>query len=662
MKRLLSILLFINTLPTLAEVRIPKLFGDHMVLQRRKPVPLWGWADPGERLKVAFNGQTKQIKAGKDGYWRTTLDPMEAGGPFVLTVQGKTGVLSLQDVLVGEVWICSGQSNMEWTVRQATNAAEEIRTANYPQIRHFGVKHVTSVEPQTDVAGQWLVCNPATVGEFTAVGYFFARDLAQKLNVPIGLMHTSWGGTHSETWTSREAMESDPDLRPAVAKIPADGDAATRKQKEKLLRALAEKQGSSMPSPADVRASRQLDYDASTWPVMKLPQAWEVELPNLNGVAWFRREFELPASADLNNVTLSLGKIDDVDSTFVNGIFVGSKRVWDENRTYLLPGGLLKSGRNVVTVRAEDSWGGGGLVGGDATFGLSGKGLSVSLTGNWQFRVSEVFPSSVETDPNTYSTLLFNAMVNPLIPMAMQGVIWYQGESNAARAYQYRTSFPLMIQDWRNHWNRLEPSAGPFPFLFVQLASFNADNGTSQKGSTWAELREAQTMTLKLPNTGMAVASDIGDPKDIHPKNKLDVGKRLAAEALRVAYTPRDANAKQMDSSNVSRGPMFDQLKIEGNRAMLTFKNVGSGLMTPDRYGYLKGFEVAGNDQKFYYARAEIQGNTVVIFCPNVANPVAVRYGWADDNSDVNLYNKEGFPAVPFRTDSWKGVTEGVKF
>lgn len=650
-----AFLLLFLTFPAFAQLKLPKLFGDHMVLQRQKPVPIWGWAAPNERLTIAFNGQRKPTRADKTGRWRVNLDPMEAGGPYTLTVQSKSSALTLQDVLIGEVWVCSGQSNMEWTVRQANNPEEEMRTATFPMIRHFGVKHTIAVQPQTDVSGEWLVCNPATVGEFTAVGYFFARDLFQKLNVPIGLMHTSWGGTHSETWTSREALESDPDLRPKVANIPADIDAATRAQKEKLLQAINQKQGGNLLTPAEARASIRPGYDATTWPTMKLPQPWENDLPNLNGVAWFQREFDLPASADFNNMTLSLGKVDDIDSTFINGAFVGSRRVWDENRNYLIPTGVLKPGRNVITIRVQDGWGGGGIMGGGELFGLSGQdGTKLSLAGDWRYKIAELFPSSTESDPNTYGTLLYNAMLAPLIPMAMRGVIWYQGESNAGRAYQYRTSFPLMIQDWRNAWNRLEPSAGAFPFLFVQLANFNANNGTSQNGSTWAELREAQTLTLKLPNTGMAVTSDIGDANDIHPRNKQDVGKRLAAEAMRIVYQP---------TANVpSPGPMLEAVKIEGNRAILTFKNKGSGLMTPDRYGYLKGFEVAGTDQKFHYARAEIQGDSVIVYCPAVANPVAIRYGWADQNGDVNLYNKEGFPAVPFRTDSWKGVTEGVKF
>ncbi|WP_019987939.1 sialate O-acetylesterase [Rudanella lutea] len=487
---LLVLVSLLYGLPLSAAVRLPKFFADHMVLQRRKPVPVWGWADAGERLTVRFNGQSKSVKAGKDGRWRVDLDPMEAGGPFALTVQAKSGTTTLADVLVGEVWICSGQSNMEMKVSGSANATEEIAQANHPRIRHFAVRRATALAPQTDVEGTWQVCSPATVGGFTAVGYQFAVALMQRLNVPIGLMHTSWGGTHSETWTSREALESDPELQKAAARIPAPND----------------------------------------------------------------------------------------------------------------------------TIR------------------------------------------SIQNKPNLYGTLLYNAMLHPLIPMAMQGVIWYQGESNAGRAYQYRTAFPLMIEDWRRQWNRQLPSAGAFPFLFVQLASFSAKNGDSQTGSTWAELREAQAMTLRLPNTGMAVASDVGESKDIHPKDKKTVGLRLAAEALRVAY-PTEGGG-----SDASRGPMFEQLSVSGREAVVKFRYVGMGLVARDKYGYLTGFEVAGADGKFHYAQARITGDSVVVVSPEVAAPVAVRYGWADDNKDVNLYNREGFPAVPFRTDTWKGITEQARF
>ncbi|ADB37131.1 sialate O-acetylesterase [Spirosoma linguale] len=629
-----------------ADVRLPNVFGSHMVLQRRKPVPVWGWADAGEKVTVTIASQTKTTKAGKDGKWRIALDPMEAGGPYQLLVKGKKNTVSFDDVLTGEVWICSGQSNMEWPLAAAANAKTEIPLANYPNIRQLLVKKDLSLTPKENIEGSWSVCTPATAPQFTAVGYFFAKQLQKELNVPIGLINTSWGGTHSETWTSREAMNQHDELKLVAGKLPAT-DEEVIKSGAARTQALLKTQQGGLPTATEEQTWASATLNDSDWKTMNMPGDWEWGgLPTLDGVVWFRQEITIPEGSKLQKVTLHMDSVDDNDSTFVNGQLVGSTKGRGV-RAYILPEGLLKPGRNVVAVRVTDTGGSGGLMGEPQKLNLSGDGLMIPLAGQWKYRVANVFASSYKPGPNTYATQLFNAMLNPLIPYAIQGTIWYQGESNAGRAYQYRKTFPLMIQDWRQHWGY------DFPFLFVQLASFNAANGDSRRGSGWAELREAQTMTLQLPNTGMAVTSDIGERLDIHPKNKLDVGNRLAAEAMRVAY------AKAGDAS---RGPMFDKMTVDGNRAVLTFRSVGSGLIAKDKYGYLKGFEVAGADQKFYYAKAEIQGNSVVVHADSVTAPVAVRYGWADDNGDVNLYNQENFPAVPFRTDTWKGITEAAKF
>ncbi|CCH55264.1 protein of unknown function DUF303 acetylesterase putative [Fibrisoma limi BUZ 3] len=630
-----------------ADVRLPNMFSSHMVLQRRKPVPVWGWADPGEKVTVTLTGvgQTKTTKAGKDGKWRVTLDPMEAGGPYQLAIKGKNTV-TYDDVLAGEVWVCSGQSNMEWPLEAATNARQEIKVANHPQIRQLLVKKALSLTPKDNIEGEWVVCTPETAPRFTAVGYFFARQLQQELNVPIGLINTSWGGTHSETWTSRQALERDDDLRNVAAKLPASDDEAIQQGKDRLQKLLQEQQNGQLPTPAEELTWAKPEVDVSQWKTMRMPGDWEwAGLPVVDGVVWFRREIDVPVGTKPGSFTMNFG-VDDSDSTYVNGQLVGTTKNVGRSRSYVIPEGVIKPGRNVIAIRITDTGGAGGLMGEPDQLRLSGPGVDIPLAGQWQYRIAQFFPSAYKPGPNTFATLLFNAMLNPLIPYAMQGVIWYQGESNASRAYQYRKAFPLMIEDWRQQWG------SEFPFLFVQLASFNSANGNSQKGSTWAELREAQTMTLQLPKTGMAVTSDIGESNDIHPKNKQDVGKRLAAEAMRVAY----------GSGNVSAGPSLDQMTVDGNRAVLTFKNVGSGLMVKDKYGYLKGFELAGADQKFYYAKAEVQGDKVVVYCDSVTTPVAVRYGWADDNGDVNLYNKEGFPAVPFRTDTWPGITEKNRF
>lgn len=470
---------------SMANITLPRIFGSNMVLQRNKPINVWGWADPGEKITLQFNKQVKKTKAGKDGSWKIVLDQEVAGGPYQLIAIGKN-TITLDNVLVGEVWICSGQSNMEWSVKNSDSAKREIRESDYPMIRHIKIPRTIAATPAKDITGgTWQKADSTTTGDFTAVGYFFARKLFKELNVPVGLINTSWGGTMVETWTSREAFEK------------------------------------------------------------------TEEFKNLFGTVPFA---EIQAAADSSKKAVS---------------------------------------------------------------------------------------------PNAYPTLLFNAMINPIIPFTIQGALWYQGETNAGRAHQYKKAFPLMIQDWRQRFGQ-----GDFSFYFVQLASFNASNGNSAKGSGWAELREAQSATLSLPNTGMAVTMDIGESKDIHPRNKQDVGARLAAIALNNLY-----NVKTEYS-----GPVYQASTTEGNKMILSFTHADNGLIVKDKYGYVKGFEIAGDDKKFYYAKAEMKNNRVIVYSDSVANPVAVRYGWADDMPEVNLYNKEGFPASPFRTDTWKGITEEVKY
>ena len=663
MKGFKWIVLIINGLTgqtALADVQLPKVFGSHMVLQRRKPVPVWGRADAGEKVTVTFANQTKTTKAGKDSKWRVNLDPMEAGGPYQMLIKGKKNAVTFDDVLTGEVWICSGQSNMEWPLRAAANGKAESKVANYPQIRQLAVSKAISLTPVSDINGEWTVCSPATAPDYTAVGYFFAKQLQKDLNVPIGLINTSWGGTHSETWTSREALSRDEELRAVANKLPGTYREVVESGRERIRRLLETQQGG-LPTAAETRTWAGSDLNASQWKTMNVPGDWEWRgLPTLDGTVWFRREVTMPETGPFTSMTLYIGAVDDDDSTYVNGQLVGSTKGL-RPRAYALPNGLLKPGRNVIAVRVTDNGGQGGLMGQPEQLRLSGDNVDLPLAGDWQYRVAYINESSYNPGPNTYATQLFNAMLNPLVPYAIAGAIWYQGESNAGRANQYRRAFPLMIQDWRQHWKE------DFPFLFVQLASYNSANGDSRRGSSWAELREAQTLTLQLPNTGMAVTSDIGEAADIHPKNKHDVGNRLAAEAMRVLYQKLGTEAGELSRGESSRGessrgPMLEKMTPDRNRAVLTFRNADGGLLVKDKYGYLKGFEVAGPDQKFYYAKAEIQGTSVVVQCDSVAAPVAVRYGWADDNGEVNLYNKQGFPAVPFRTDTWKGITEAVKF
>ena len=651
MKKIISFcLISFFSCTVFADVRLPEFFGDHMVLQREKPIPIWGWANPGEKITVLFNHQTKKIRTGKNGKWMITLDNEPAGGPYTLTVKGKN-TFTANDIYVGEVWICSGQSNMEMPIAgwgKVNNYEEEIAAANYPLIRHIKIPRTINSFPQENIsAASWEICSPATAGEFTAAGYFFARELFRHLKVPVGLINSSWGGTMVETWTSRQAFENSDEFKSMIADMPLlDLDSLEKTKDAALLKKIEEKQGSI--NTVDAGTWMNSNTDDSHWPQMKIPGYWDTrEYPGLDGIMWFRKKVTLSAADAGKPATLTVSMINDNDNTFINGIKVGSTKGHDIPRNYSIPAGILKAGENTIAIQVEDIGGKGGIYGDDKNIYISTGNQKINLAGEWRCKIEKIVKKTASVGPNSYPTLLFNTMINPIIPYSMRGVIWYQGETNAGRAYQYAKAYPLLINDWRSRWHE-----GDFPFYFVQLASFNAGNGNSIKGSTWAELREAQTRTLSLPNTGMAVTTDIGNPTDIHPKNKQDVGIRLAAIALHNVY----------DKNNEYSGPMYTSMSTEGNKIRISFSHSGSGLMVKDKYGYLKGFEIAGADKVFHYAKAEIEGNTVVVYADDVTSPVAVRYGWCDDAGDDKLFNKEGFPAGPFRTDNWPGITENSKF
>lgn len=632
-----------------ATVRLPNIFGDNMILQRDKPIPVWGWADKNEKITIQFNQQTKTVKADKNGQWKVLLNPEKAGGPYNLSVKGKNDI-TLHDILMGDVWICSGQSNMEFHVRDVFNADKEKAASANPQIRHFYLPKDIAATPKTDInESAWLPASPENTGDFTAVGYFFARALNEQLHVPIGLIHTSWGGTIVETWISREGLAGNPAFSDLMKNTPVlNLDSFTVAAKNKAAKQIAAVQGS-LPDAATAASWSATNTDDQAWKKMKVPGPWEAQqLPDFDGEVWFRNSFSIAAGDAGKPAELSLGAIDDNDVTYINGTRIGATSGYNVFRTYKIPAGVLKAGNNVIAVKILDNAGAGGFTGEPAEIFVNIDGHKQSLAGNWAFRISNVVAANnTSVGPNSYPSLLYNAMINPILPFAIKGAIWYQGESNADRAYQYRTAFPLLINDWRRLWKQ-----GDFPFYFVQLASFNSANGNSKNGSKWAELREAQTLSLNVPNTGMAVITDIGEPKDIHPKNKQDVGKRLAAIALHNTY----------GQNNVYSGPVYQSMQTNGNKISLSFTSTGSGLAVKDKYGYIKGFEIAGADQQFHYAKAYLDGDKVVVYTEEVNSPVAVRYGWADDNLEDNLFNKEGFPAAPFRTDNWKSVTEDKKY
>jgi len=477
-----------------------------MLVQQGIRIPIWGKAEPGERVTVELGEDAAKAVADDDGRWLVSLPKQKAGGPLGMTISGKDSGLTVSDILVGEVWVCSGQSNMQFGLASSNNAEAEIAGATYPEMRLFTVERKVATEPQEDCAGSWSVCSPETAAGFSAVGYLFGRELHTTLGVPVGLIHTSWGGTPAESWTTQSTLESDPDLTPMLER-------------------------------------------------------------------WAKLEQNYPAAKAAHDASMAKWK-------------AAAEKAKAEGK----PGPSKPRG--------------------------------------------PMHPMHAHRPAG-----LYNAMIAPLVPYALQGAIWYQGESNASRAYQYRELFPAMIEDWRRAWDQ-----GAFPFLFVQLANFR-ETKAEPEPSDWAELREAQSMTLGLKNTGMAVIIDIGDAKDIHPRNKQDVGKRLALNALANTY------GKDVAYS----GPMYKSMKVKGDTVEIEFAHMDGGLVVKGG-GALQGFAIAGEDQKFVWADAVIEGKKVMVSADGIEAPKAVRYAWAD-NPICNLYNGAGLPASPFRTDDWPGLT-----
>lgn len=650
-KHILSLfLLLFLSLQSTAQLRLARLFSDHAVLQRQKPIPVWGWANPNEQVTVALANQTQQTKADKSGKWQVQFSPLEAGGPHMLTASTPSGRLEFTDILIGDVWLCSGQSNMEWTVAQSDNFLEEKKNADFPQIRHFKVEHEVSLQPEEDLkSGSWEIASAKTVGDFSAVGFFFAREIFQKTGIPIGILHSSWGGSQVESWISKEAMCGSDVLKSYGEKLPKNWEEADLRLEKNIKKKLLGNPDAN-PTLDDEKKYLQPGYDFSNW--LKADPMWQWDWKGIwawRGNGFMAKTVEIPDTMTKQITTLGLAEQFSFNEIYVNGK-LASAGLLRGTRQILLPANTWKTGPNSLMVKMKKTidpeWFGLGLMGSENDLYVSTSVEKISLAGNdWRLMPSFAEPHTFAHSSNNVGTAIYNAMIAPLVPYAIRGALWYQGESNAGRAYEYRHSFPLMIEDWRKRWGE------DFPFYFVQLSSYG-DAQNSNQGSPWAELREAQTLTLRLPNTGMAVTTDIGDPHDIHPRNKQDVGKRLAANALKFVY----------GQNVLHSGPMFESVRFENDRAVLSFKYVGGGLTVKDKYGYLKGFEVAGPDRVFHYAKADIEGDRVVLRHPKGQKPASVRYAWADAPEDANLFNAEGFPACPFRTDDWAGVTVRGKF
>ncbi|WP_375436934.1 sialate O-acetylesterase [uncultured Hymenobacter sp.] len=621
-----------------AQVRLPRLVGDGMVLQRDTNLAIWGWGVPGEKVALTFTGKTYQATTGADGKWHISLPAQKAGGPFQLEIAASNHII-LKDVLVGDVWVCSGQSNMETPMsRLRDKYPDVVAQATNPMIRQFNLDLRYAFNgPKADVkGGRWVTTTPQNVLAFSAVGYFFAKELFDKYHVPVGIIKSAVGGSPIEAWLSAEALKAFPTYQQAAEKV---------KDSTYVARTIAQDQAASRAWYTNLR---QLDqgvargttpwyapvYNASDWKTMKIPGYWADQgLGPVNGVVWFRKEVEVPASMAGKPARLELGTIVDSDSVYINGQFAGTTGYQYPPRKYDLPTTLLKPGRNVLVIRVINNGGRGGFTL-DKQYQLTAGGQTLDLRGDWQYKLGAATPPAPGSTSFQYQPGgLFNGMIAPLLPYAIKGVLWYQGESNTSKPEEYQQLLTALIADWRTHWNQPK-----LPFLYAQLPNFMATKEQPSE-SNWASLRESQRKVLAVPNTAMTVNIDLGEWNDIHPLGKEDVGKRLALAAQKVAYA---------DKKVVASGPLYQSMQVRGNKATLTFTNTGSGLVAKGG-GELKQFAVAGADKKFVWAQAKMEGNAVVVWNDQVATPVAVRYAWADNPEGANLYNKEGLPASPFQ-------------
>jgi len=660
---LFVLVLGICSLPSaMGEIKLPALIADHMVLQRDTKVRIWGWSEPEEKVIVRFNGQQTLTTGAPDGTWSVTLKPMRAGGPYDMTISGRN-TIKIKDVLVGEVWVASGQSNMEMLVVSSANFNKESAAADYPEIRHFTVTKRPIGAP-TDLAfGQWVVCQPNTVGSFSGVGYFFARFLHQELNVPVGIINSSWGGTPAETWTPLAALKAEKinvglvdqyeKTLPKYAEAKKEYEAKLA-ERERLLKEgkLRERHLDEGNKGFDLGWAKA-DFKTADWKPIDLPGSVDNMLDG-DGAIWVRRTIDIPAEWAGHELALNLGTVDDYDVAYWNGVKIGETNAktnpndwWIHSRTYIIPGKLVTAGSAVVAVRIFDDFGNGGITSAPEKMFLEDTATKkqIPLAGSWCCKVeTSLSPALLASamslafgpdNPNAPGTL-YNGMIYPLRNYKVRGAIWYQGESNAGLYGEYTKLLSTMIDQWRKTWNNPDLAFG-----IVQLANFMAVQPDANVDSAWAHLRDTQReVSQTVPGTGLALAIDIGDAGNIHPTNKQEVGRRLGLWAMAKVYGKKDV---------VYSGPMYKSMKVEGDKIRLAFDHLGGGLVA--KGDKLTGFAIAGADGKYVWADAKIDGDTVVVSANAVKTPVSVRYAWAD-NPICNLYNKAGLPAVPFQTVS----------
>jgi len=644
----LSTILLIFLLPFTASashLKTASIFGDHMVIQRGIHAPVWGTALPGEKVVVDFAGYSTTAPADHEGSWMVRMPVLKQGGPFLMTIRSGPDTIRFSGVMVGEVWLASGQSNMAWTVGAGVghDTDMEIASADFPGIRYYTVPAKTSVIPLKDTEpANWLKVNPETVKNLSAVAYFFSRELHRDKNLAVGIINSSWGATSAHAWISPDMLATHPNFTKIITtnyKDPAQWDSIVHQN------LMNDKNRDSIANACNAGIERGVyrpDFDDSDWKSVSCPINMDkAGMPGFWGVSWFRKSFDAPAGMKGMAGSLKLYARAREIRVYLNGLEIATNRNPEGEISLSVPKGILTEGRNMLAVRIYQVWGV-GLIGSSGSKPLLSTGngnINVVLDGEWKSSGAIEPPVPGNQGYYNYYSVQYNARIAPVIPYGIRGVLWYQGEGNASRAHQYRTLFPMVIQDWRTRWG-----LGYFPFLYVQLANFK-DKKPEPSDDEFAELREAQSLALSLPNTGMACAIDIGDPLDIHPRNKLDVGKRLYLAARKVAY----------GENIVHSGPVFKSMQIDGAMAKIRFSSTGSGLVTRDG-DKLRGFAIAGADRKFCWAEATISDNEVWVNSPKVSNPIALRYSW-EINPDGNLINREGLPAVPFRTDGFKMIT-----
>lgn len=654
MKKLILVCLSFCSAIGFAKFNLSPLFSEDMVLQRNMPINIWGTAKPGEEISIKFRDKKFSTITLPDSTWKINIGTYSAGGPYDLLVQSVDNQQYFENIMIGDVWLCGGQSNMEFTFKALSVFDSLIQNTTNKNVRLLNISKKNSIVPISEIKteGSWMYVSPENTGDFSATAYFFGTEIAKSQNIPIGLVSSNWGGSPAEVWMDENALKPFPDITSEYKK------SDSLNIQEKLNQEIRKKMLPDWVKKAIFMDSLSVLYEGkidkinySNWKQSVLPFNFDkIGLSDFDGVMWIVKEIDIPESFITENMKLNLGLIDDADHTFLNGIKIGGKFNPSDERIYDLQKELLIAGKNILVIRMVDyGWGGHILPANKKLCIENNLGTKINLDGIISYQSGyDITKIDGYVHPNwKYQagwapTKLYNAMINPLKDLPIKGVIWYQGEANAGRAYQYRKLFPALITNWREVFK--QPN---LPFLYVQLANFLAPDSVP-KNDPWPELREAQTMALKLPKTGMAVAIDIGDALDIHPKDKKTVGERLAAQAKKIVY----------GSKEVASGPMFVSQKNEGNKIRITFKDTGKGMVFKGDMPH--EFAIAGADKKYYYANAKIEGNTILIWSKKVTKPTAVRYAWANNPARANMYNSNGFPMVPFRTDDWKGVTYGA--